>query len=508
MWRPPERIRHYPTSGRWPSGAEAGRALLFSPIGVGALRLRHRTWVPAMVPWRATADGVVTPNVLSWYERFARGQPAALVVEATGVRDVSSGPLLRIGDDRFLPGLRSLADCVRRASEGQTRLFLQLIDFLAIRRRPDRKRYFDCFLKVNDTHRGLLDMDDASDAQVRARLMSLDDAALAGILSARELEALHMGYRERVTDLELDHVRRLPETLPELFASAARRARLAGFDGVELHYAHAYTMASFLSATNTRTDGYGGSREGRLRLPLEVLARVRAAVGEDFVVGCRMLADECVTGGSATADAADFATRFAASGMDYLSLSRGGKFDDALQPKVGEAAYPYTGPSGYECMPSWHSDRTGPFGRNGAAAADIRAAVRAAGYSTPCVVSGGVHNFEQAEGMLKRGTADIAAFARQALADPDWFVKVRSGNGAAVRLCLYTNYCEALDQRHREVTCELWDRAGLEDPQVVRSADGKRRLVAPDWSPAAASDATPATSSARDEQLPIEAPRP
>lgn len=507
MWRPPERIRHHPTSGRWPSDAEAAGALLFSPINVGALRLRHRTWVPAMVLWRATADGVVTPNVLGWYERFARGQPAALVIEATGVRDVSSGPLLRIGDDRFVPGLRSLVDSVRRVSEGRTRLFIQLIDFLSIRRRPDRKRYFERFLKVNETHRRLLDMDDASDADVRARLIALDEATLAGILSVREREDLCMGYRERVTDVELDHVRRLPETLPELFASAARRARLAGFDGVELHCAHAYTLASFLSATNTRTDGYGSSREGRLRLPLEVLARVRAAVGEDFVVGCRMLADECIAGGSATADAAYFAARFAASGMDYLSLSRGGKFDDALQPKVGEAAYPYTGPSGYECMPSWHSDPAGPFGRNEAAAADIRAAVRAAGYSTPCVVSGGMHNFEQAEGMLKRGAADIAAFARQALADPDWFIKVRSGNGAAVRLCRYTNYCEALDQRHREVTCELWDRTGLDDPQVVRSGDGKRRLVAPNWLPAAASDATAAKSAARDEQLPMEAPR-
>lgn len=74
-------------------------------------------------------------------------------------------------------------------------------------------------------------------------------------------------------------------------------------------------------------------------------------------------------------------------------------------------------------------------------------------------------------------------FARQALADPDWFLKVRLGRGSAVRLCKYTNYCEVLDQRHREVTCELWDRESLEQDEVVRSADGKRRLIAPDWLP-------------------------
>ena len=71
----------------------------------------------------------------------------------------------------------------------------------------------------------------------------------------------------------------------------------------------------------------------------------------------------------------------------------------------------------------------------------------------------------------------------QALADPDWFRKVVTGHGSQVRLCLYTNYCEALDQRHRQVTCELWDREGLDDPGVKRSADGKRRLTPPPWQP-------------------------
>jgi tRNA-dihydrouridine synthase len=160
-------------------------------------------------------------------------------------------------------------------------------------------------------------------------------------------------------------------------------------------------------------------------------------------------------------------------------VSRGGKFEDARQPKVGEAAYPYTGRSGYECMPSYFSDARGPFGRNLEPSAAIRKALREAGHEVALVTAGGIHNFEQAEAVLRSGQADVVGFARQALADPDWFLKVLDGKGAAVRLCLYTNYCEALDQRHREVTCELWDREGLEAPGVVRSADGKRRLLAP-----------------------------
>ena len=483
MWRPPERIRHDSRPGHWPSAAQVAASRLFSPVRIGPLSLTDRTWVPAMVPWRATEDGYVTAAVLDWYRRFAEGQPAVIVIEATGIRDVPSGPLLRIGHDRFVPGLAELVDVVRRASGGATRLLIQLIDFLAVRRRPDRTRYLTEFLEITGEHRARLALGDLQDAQVRQHLATLTDAQLEQILAPREFEALRMGYRERVGDLHLPQVRALPQVLPPLFAAASERARRAGFDGAELHYAHAYTMASFLSATNLRDDGYGATRAGRVRLPLEVFAAVRAAVGSDYAVGCRLLADECIAGGSNADDASFYAVQFARAGMDFLSLSRGGKFDDALQPKVGEAVYPYTGPSGYECMPSYYSDARGPFGRNLADAARIRAAVRAAGYQTALIAGGGIHNFEQAEGALESGAADIVSFARQALADPDWFRKVRSGRGEQVRLCIYTNYCEALDRRHREVTCELWDRDGLDDPTVQRSRDGKRRLVAPPWRP-------------------------
>src|SRR5688572_10461476 len=141
MAHPEQRIRHTPLPGRWPSAEEAAGSRLFSPLTSGRLSLPDRTWVPAMVPWRATDDGFVTDDVLGWYQRFAEGQPGAIVVEATGVRDIPSGPLLRIGDDRFVPGLQRLVDVVRRASGGRTRLFIQIIDFLSIRRRPPLETY-------------------------------------------------------------------------------------------------------------------------------------------------------------------------------------------------------------------------------------------------------------------------------------------------------------------------------------------------------------------------------
>ena len=482
MWRPPQRIKHPLPPGDWPTEAQARRSKLMSPIALGPIELRTRTWVPAMVPWRSNDEGFVTPEVLAWYERFARGRPGAIVVEATGIRDVPSGPLLRIGHDRFVPGLTELAETVRRASGGQTRLLIQIIDFLRIRRRPERAKYFARFLALTDRHRAAVP-EAEDDAAVRAGLAAMDDAALADVLDERELEALQYGARERVTDVELPHVAELPRVLPGLFADAAERARRAGFDGVELHYAHAYTMASFLSRRNTREDGYGGSLDGRIRLPLEVFAAVRERVGVDFGVGCRFLSEEAIDNGSTVEDAIEIATRFAGAGMDFISLSRGGKFEDAKQPKVGWAAYPYTGPSGYECMPTVHSDEAGPFSRNVPAARRVRAGVRAAGLQTPIVVAGGICGFSQAEGILERGDADVVGAARQSLADPDWFRKLELGRGAEVRRCKYTNYCEALDQKHEIVTCQLWDRQALDAPDVRLSPDGRRRLVAPRWDP-------------------------
>jgi 2,4-dienoyl-CoA reductase-like NADH-dependent reductase (Old Yellow Enzyme family) len=474
-------IVHPIVAERWPTAEQARAARLFTPVNLGRARqARTRTWVPAMVPWRATDDGLVTPELLDWYGRFAEGRPGVLVVEATGIRDVPSGPLLRIGHDRYIAGLRALVQAIRARSGGETLVLIQLIDFLAIKRRPTPQRYFDQFLTVTPAHRRALadatadpTMIDAPEPEVRQRLAALPAPLQRQVLADREWEALAMGWRERVTDVDQPHIRALPEQLPPLFAAAARRAEEAGFDGVEVHAAHGYTLASFLSALNTRSDGFGGSRDHRLRVPVAALQAARAATGADFVVGVRFLSDEAIAGGSGADDAAHFGAAFARAGADYLSLSQGGKFEDARQPRIGEAAYPYTGPSGDACMPTVRSDARGPFGRQLGAARVVRQAVRDAGFVTPVVAAGGITSFTLAEEALARGDADIIASARQSLADPDWFQKVRLGRGQEVRRCKLTNYCEALDQRHQRVTCQLWDHP--DGPHAPR------QLVAPPW---------------------------
>ena len=473
----------------WPSAQEASQSLLFQPINIGPMRAETRTWVPAMVPWRATEEGEVTRDVIDWYGRFADGQPGVLVVEATGIRDVASGPLLRCGHDRFVPGLSRLVEEVSKRSKGKTRVLIQLIDFLQIRRRPDPEKYFQRYFQVGPKqlealfeYTGDRDWLRAPESEVRQALFEAGPEVWPELLTEREMEDLEYGARQRVWDTHIPEIADLPKNLPGLFADASVRARAAGFDGVELHYAHAYTMASFLSRLNNREDGYGGSKEARVRLPLEVYHTVRARVGYDYPVGCRFLGDEVIDGGSRIEDAEFYAQEFAAAGLDFLSVSKGGKFEDARQPRIGAAAYPYTGKSGLECMPTVRMERS-PFGRNLGLSQAIRDRVRQAGFSTPVVGAGGIAEFSMAEEAIQSGSCDIVASARQSLADPDWWLKVQTGNGDKIRRCIFTNYCEGLDQKHKQVTCQLWDR-DLDSPDPsgqgpTLSSDGKRRLTPP-----------------------------
>jgi 2,4-dienoyl-CoA reductase-like NADH-dependent reductase (Old Yellow Enzyme family) len=441
------------------------RARLFTPmpIGAGGKVLPNRIWLPAMVTWRGTADGFVTPAVHDIYMRYARGRPGMIVLEATGIRDVASGPLLRLSHDRYVPGLAALVAEMRAVTDSL--IVPQIIDFLKIATRKPTRAYMEGMVARRALPESVLALTDAEfEAGVETYLPD-----------PRLRRDFLYGYRQTIEDLDKEEIRRIPAW----FASAARRARDAGFDGVELHFAHAYTMASFLSVLNARTDEYGGGFANRMRLSLEVVEEVRGAVGREFLVGCRFLGSEDILGadgvlrGNTLDDARAIGVALAAAGLDFLSISRGGKFEDARQPPVGEAMYPYTGNSGAVCIPRRKGD---PPGVNTYLATGIREAVRAAGFTTPVVASGKIFTFEQAEAVLQEERADVVGMARALLADPDLPRKWLAGADRAARSCVFCPYCEDEDQHHRTVTCTLWPK----DP-----ANHRRRVIPADWEPMA-----------------------
>jgi 2,4-dienoyl-CoA reductase-like NADH-dependent reductase (Old Yellow Enzyme family) len=426
-----------------------------------------------MVTWRGTEDGFVTPSVREIYLRYAQGGPGMIVLEATGIRDVASGPLLRLSHDRYVPGLRALVSRMKEIT--RSLVVPQIIDFLKIARRKPTRVFIERMVETGRLPKAALQV---SDAEFEADLPRwLGDP--------RERRDFLFGYRQTIEDLGLEEIRRIPGW----FADAARRAKACGFDGVELHFAHAYTMASFLSVTNGRTDAYGGSFENRMRLPREVIEAVRGAVGREFLVGCRFLGSEDIRDedgsirGNTLEDAQAIAVELARAGLDFLSVSRGGKFEDAKQPPVGESAYPYTGHSGHTCIPR---DKRDPFGVNAHLAAGIRRAVRAAGPAIPVVTAGKIHTFDQAESILREEKADLVGMARALLADPDLPRKWLAGEDRPARSCVFCPFCEQEDQHHRVVTCTLWPKgAGDHRSRLTPSVwvSGEKWDAALPWDP-------------------------
>jgi 2,4-dienoyl-CoA reductase-like NADH-dependent reductase (Old Yellow Enzyme family) len=383
---------------------------LFSPFAIRRMTLPNRLVLPAMVTRLSGEDGLVNDDIRARYVRFAKGGVGLIVLEAMAVHSAKSGPLLRISSDEFVPGLSDLRKRIHDAGPGK--VVPQIIHFLKISR---------------------------------------------------------SGWRQTVDMLSLEEI----DAVVEAYGAAALRARACGFDGVELHMAHAYTLSSFLSRVNPRRDEYGGTLANRLRLPLRVVRRVRERVGSDFPVGVRFLGEECIRSGYTVLDAGPIAVELARAGVDYVSLSAGGKFEDA-RVIPGEPLYPYTGYSGDRCMPG----SAYPDGANLYIPEAVRAAVRAAGLETPVIAVGKIGTRALAEAVLARGQGDLVGMARALLADPDLPKKWGRGEEDRVIRCLYGNVCKTLDENFRRVDCTLW-------PKKLGQAPESDDVTPPVWPPGA-----------------------
>ncbi len=408
---------------------------LLAPLDINGMVLPNRVAVPAMVTRLSGEDGLVNEDIIDRYVRYAAGRVGLIVVEATAVHGSKSGPLLRLSDDRFIPGHRELVTRVHDTSD--SKVVPQIIHFMKVAR---------------------------------------------------------SGWRQTIDMLEQADI----DAIIHDFGLAALRAREAGYDGVELHSAHAYTLSSFLSRRNPRKDRYGGhTLEGRLALFGEVFAEVRCRVGADFPVGVRFLAEEAIKGGYALPEAQQIALRMADLGVDYISLSVGGKFEDA-EHRPGQPLYPYTGYSGDRCMPGdWY-----PALPHVHLAAGIKNYINQRGHQVPVISVGKIAEPKEAEALLHEGKADLIGMARQLLADPDWVLKVMQDRSDEIIRCVYCNVCKDLDERFKKVTCFLWPKGQLQAPPdqavgpapswpgegaglSVSGADGRIKLA---WSAAEGAD--------------------
>lgn len=241
------------------------------------------------------------------------------------------------------------------------------------------------------------------------------------------------------------------EEIQNAFAEAARRAQQAGFNGVEIHGAHGYLICEFLSPyTNRRTDKYGGRLENRARFPLEILRKVRERVGSEFIVGYRVSGDEFVPGGLTLEETSRFARMLEEASVDYIHVSAG----------IYESLHKLIAPMYIEAANLVHL------------AEGIKKAV-----NIP-VIAVGALDVQTGEKALQKGKADLIAFGRALIADPELPHKLASGRADDIRPCIRANEgCISRFLLAQTIRCEVNPACGRESEFRITSAAIKRRVM-------------------------------
>ncbi|MFE8974468.1 FAD-dependent oxidoreductase [Streptomyces cyaneofuscatus] len=240
------------------------------------------------------------------------------------------------------------------------------------------------------------------------------------------------------------------ETIEE-FVRAAELARLAGYDGVEIMGSEGYLINEFIvSATNHRTDRWGGSYENRIRFPVEIVRRVRERVGSDFILIYRLSMLDLVPGGSTLEEVVTLAKEIEAAGATIINTGIGWH----------EARIPTIATSVPRAAFTWVTER-------------VRGAV-----SVPLVTSNRINTPEVAEEVLASGRADMVSMARPFLADPEFVAKAAAGRADAINTCIGCNQA-CLDHIFSlQITSCLVNPRACHETELVLSPTRTRKRVA------------------------------
>ena len=253
------------------------------------------------------------------------------------------------------------------------------------------------------------------------------------------------------------------------FVRCAKLAREAGYDGVEVMGSEGYFINQFLvTHTNHRTDEWGGSYANRMRLPVEIVERVREAVGRDFIVIYRLSMLDLIPDGSSWPEAVALAKAVTQAGATIINTGIG--WHEARVPTIATSV-----PRGAF---TWVTRR-------------MREELRAAGITIPLVTSNRINTPEVGEQVLADGCADMVSLARPLLADPDFVVKARAGRSQDINTCIACNQA-CLDHAFKNelATCLVNPRAGRETVLVIGPAARRKRYAVVGAGPAGLAAAT------------------
>lgn len=321
-------------------------SILNSPIKVGNLEIKNRLVMPPMATAKGTDDGKVTKQNCEYYDEKSSGGYIGLIIAEhsyVSLEGKASKGQVSIADDQDIDGLKKLTSVIH---ENGTKVFAQI------------------------NHAG-----GAAKKEITGK----------EVLGASAVPMPKTGFVP--LEMSFDDIQKVIHD----FTQAALRAKIAGFDGVEIHSAHGYLLNQFYSPiTNKRMDEYNSQTlDGRLKLHIEIIKSIRKAVGDDYPLAVRLGACDYMDGGSTYEDGIMAAKLLAQSGIDLLDIS-GGLFG-YIRPDYNEQGY----------------------------FSDITKAIREV-VDIPVLLTGGITDAENAELLLKEGKADMIGVGRAILKDSLW----------------------------------------------------------------------------------------
>jgi len=351
---------------------------LFSPIQIGNMLVPNRiTMVPTDIS-SANADGSINPRVITYHEQIAKGGCGFIIVGATTPDKATGKPTVTCvaaDEDPLIPGLAHLAEAMHRYGA-------------------------KCAVQIQHPGRQA--------AWPRKNLMSASDHVLdvPGSAGHEVIYAESIGQGKSVRAMTVEEI----YDLIEKFGEAAWRVQQAGFDSVELHAAHGYLIAQFMSPfVNKRNDRFGGSFMGRMRFTMEIITRIQMKCGKGYPLGIRYSGDEWIEGGRTLDETVRVAKLMEEMGLAYVDISAG----------IFESPGAVMDPMYY------------PEGWNTYTAEEVKKHVK-----IPVITSHSLRNPDYCEKILAQGKADMVGFSRQLIADPYWANKAKAGKKEEIRRCI------------------------------------------------------------------------
>lgn len=378
---------------------------VFTPISIGNMKLKNRFAVSPMVTVFCDEDGMATERFIAYHEAKAKGGWGMIIVE-----DYAVDPL---GRGFWTPGLWKDEQI--------------------------------------ESHAKLTERIHRAGAKIIAQIYHCGRQTTSAVIGEQPVSASPLAcpvLGETPRELTIPEI----EKIISQFGDTALRAKKAGFDGVEIHGAHGYLIAQFMSSySNKRTDKYGGSLENRLRFPMEIVKNVREKCGPDFVVGFRISADEKVPGGRTIEETKIIAVKLEKLGVDYLHVSAG----------TYESAWAIIPPM--HVTPGWIVDY----------AAEVKRVV-----NIPVLTVGRINDPLLAESILLSGKADVIAMGRPSLADPELPNKFANGQYEDIRACIGCQQgCLEYLFRNEPIRCLVNPTLGYEYLHEFKKTENPRKVT-------------------------------